>query len=239
MVTTDNLYIIMPVKDAMDMAEQAIQAIVASGYRPCVYDDYSSPETAQRLDTLAADWGIELIHIADHIQHPSPNYRWVLQHAQQVALARGSHLVIIESDVIVGNKTIQRLSDAVREGVGMVAAVTHNDADAINFPYEYASRLQHRHGNVTIATKKRFSFCCTLLTQELLRAVDFSLLDPTKNWYDVTISHQSVAQGFQNLLMLDNPVLHKPHSSRPWKQLKYEHPLRYYWRKLTQHLDKI
>ena len=117
MVTTENLYIIMPVKDAIDMAEQALQAIVASGYRPCVYDDYSSSETARRLDTLAAEGCIEVIHIADHIQHPSPNYRWVLQHAQQVALARGSHLVIIESDVFVGNETIQRLSTSVREGV--------------------------------------------------------------------------------------------------------------------------
>ena len=239
MVTTDNLYIIMPVKDAIDMAEQALQAIVASGYRPCVYDDYSSSETARRLDTLAAEACIEVLHIADHIPHPSPHYRRVPHHAQQVALARGSHLVIIESDVFVGNETIQRLSTSVREGVGMVAAVTHNDADTINFPYEYASRLQQRHGNVTIATRKRFSFCCTLLTHELLQALDFRLLDPTKDWYDVTISHQSVAQGFQNLLMLDNPVLHKPHSSRPWKQLKYKHPLRYYWRKLTQHSDKI
>ena len=67
MVTTDNLYIIMPVKDAIDMAEQALQAIVASGYRPCVYDDYSSSETARRLDTLAAEGCIEVIHIADHI----------------------------------------------------------------------------------------------------------------------------------------------------------------------------
>ena len=48
----------------------------------------------------------------------------------------------------------------------------------------------------------------------------------------------SFAVGFY-ILQISNPVLHKPHSSRPWKQLKYKNPLLYYWRKLTQRRDKI
>jgi hypothetical protein len=34
-------------------------------------------------------------------------------------------------------------------------------------------------------------------------------------------------------------VTHRPHASRPWKQLKYKNPLKYYWLKLTKGLDKI
>ena len=106
----------------------------------------------------------------------------------------------------------------------------------MNFPYEYAKDW---HKEV-IDTKKRFSFCCTLLTEELLQAIDFEqVLDEKKNWYDVTLSHLSIKAGFTHLLRMDSPVIHRPHASRPWKQLKYEHPLRYYWRKLTQHLDRI
>ena len=43
----------------------------------------------------------------------------------------------------------------------------------------------------------------------------------------------------RNRLLLDTQVLHQPHSSRPWKQLKYTNPLRYYWQKLTQKRDRI
>ena len=64
-------------------------------------------------------------------------------------------------------------------------------------------------------------------------------LDPSKNWYDVTISHESLKRGFQNYLFTTLPVWHRPHSSRPWKQLKYKNPLKYYWLKYTKGLDKI
>jgi len=45
--------------------------------------------------------------------------------------------------------------------------------------------------------------------------------------------------GFKNYLMTSLPVLHIPHSSRPWKHLKYTNPLKYYWKKLTEKRDKI
>ncbi|MGN0236439.1 MAG: glycosyltransferase family A protein [Paludibacteraceae bacterium] len=229
-------YIIMPVKDAIDMAEISIRAIVQSGYSVVVYNDYSSISTYQRLNKLAEELGIEVIHIAQHTNHPSPNYRWVLQHARQRALTRKQHLIIIESDVVVRPDTIQQLVAQAHQKVGMVAAVTTDEAGNINFPYEYAT---HWHKEIIVETSKRLSFCCTLLTNELLQALDFAQLDPAKNWYDVTISHWSVKLGFRNLLMLNNPVLHKPHSSRPWKQLKYTNPLLYYWRKLIQKKDRI
>ena len=74
---------------------------------------------------------------------------------------------------------------------------------------------------------------------EFLRAFDFRQLDPTKNWFDVTISHEALKQGFQNYLFTTLPVWHRPHGSRPWKQLKYKNPLKYYWLKYTKGLDKI
>ena len=228
------VHIIMPVKDSLETAEQAIRAIVTSGYTLTVFDDYSTAENAARLEALRDELGIAVVHISEHVNHPSPNYRWVLQEAQRKAIETNKNLVIIESDVIVKEDTIQRMEAAVRAGVGMVAAVTTDEAGEVNFPYEYARKIK-----TDGRCEKRFSFCCTLLTNAFLKAYDFEQLDPSKSWYDVTISHMSVKMGFENILQITNPVLHKPHSSRPWKQLKYTHPLRYYWRKLIYGRDKI
>lgn len=234
------LHIIMPVKDSIELTEKAIRAVVSSGHTLCVYDDNSLNENALRLDELAEEIGINVVHISELTDHPSPNYRLVLQLAQEQALAEDKHLVIVESDVIVHPNTFERMVDEVQQDVGMVAAVTVNEEGEYNFPYHYLRRLRYRFlSRKTITTKKRFSFCCSLLTNELLQKADFQLLDPTKNWYDVTISHWSIALGFRNLLMLANPVLHFPHASRPWKRLKYTNPLLYYWRKITQKKDRI
>lgn len=239
-MVNDKLYIIMPVKDSLEMTERAIRAILNSGHTLCVYDDNSLIDNAKRLDKLADETKIQVVHISELTDHPSPNYRLVLQLAQQQALQEARHLVIVESDVIIQPETLNRMASEVQPGVGMVAAVTIDEEGEYNFPYHYLRRLRYRFMTKrTIQTKKRFSFCCTLLTNELLQKADFQMLDPTKNWYDVTISHWSVALGLRNLLMLSNPVLHFPHASRPWKRLKYTNPLLYYWRKFTQHKDRI
>lgn len=229
-----NSYVIMPVKDSIDTAEQAIRAIVASGHTLTVYDDNSTPENAARLDALAAQLDFNVIHISEHVNTPSPNYRWVLIRAQQHCISKKCHLIIVESDVIVRPDTISKLTDAIQPQTGMVAAVTVNQEGQINFPYEYAQHIT-KDG----PCNKRFSFCCTLLTNTYLQAYDFNELDPTKNWYDVHISHMARKLGFNNILLISNPVLHKPHSSRPWKQLKYTNPLLYYWRKLILRKDRI
>ena len=229
-----SVHIIMPVKDSLETAEQAIRAIVDSGYSLTVYDDCSTPENAARLDAMRATTGIEVVHIGEQVDHPSPNYRWVLMDAQKTCLEKDADLVIVESDVIVRPQTIECMQTAITDQTGMVAAVTVDESGKINFPYEYARRWKEDG-----ACQKRLSFCCTLLTKAFLQAYDFAQLDPEKNWYDVFISHQSRQMGFVNILQISNPVLHKPHSSRPWKRLKYTHPLLYYWRKLTQGLDKI
>ena len=40
-------------------------------------------------------------------------------------------------------------------------------------------------------------------------------------------------------VLMDAPVWHRPHGSRPWKQLKYKNPLKYYFLKYWKGLDKI
>ena len=196
---------------------------------------FRSAENAARLDALRNELGIHVVHICEVLDHPSPNYRWILNTVQQEVLENKQDLIIIESDVIVRPDTIDKLIvESQKEKVGMIAAVTVNEEGMINFPYEYAQKIKTDGSCI-----KRFSFCCTLLTNAFLQAYDFAQLNPEKNWYDVHISHMSVKLGFENILQVTNPVLHKPHSSRPWKQLKYTNPLLYYWRKLTQHRDKI
>ena len=93
--------------------------------------------------------------------------------------------------------------------------------------------------NFAIISFKEKLYIVNPKTNEFLQAYNFEQLDESKNWYDVTISHMAQKMGFENILQISNPVLHRPHSSRPWKQLKYTNPLLYYWRKLTQGRDKI
>ena len=230
------LHVIMPVKDSMHTARQAIAALMqAGGVDLTVYNDFSTAETTAELTEMSRRLGFRLVNWADRTDHPSPNYRLTLQDAQRRALEAGAHLVIVESDVTVRPDTLARLQAAAADGVGMVAAVTVDTDGHVNFPYLYARRLR----GTAVDTTKRLSFCCTLLTNALLRAYSFDQLDPTKQWYDVAISHRSITLGFRNRLLLDTQVLHQPHSSRPWKQLKYTNPLRYYWQKLTQKRDRI
>ena len=168
--------------------------------------------------------------------HPSPNYLLVLQHAQQEALAENADLLIVESDVVVKKDTLQKLNEATKlPQCGIAASVTVDEQGNVNYPYQHF----HDIGNQVIRTTKHCSFCCSLLTHNLLSNFNFHELDPSKNWYDVTISHKSLELGLNNYLFMKLRVLHRPHSSRPWKLLKYSNPLKYYWQKFTRKLDKI
>ncbi|MPN37837.1 hypothetical protein SDC9_185358 [bioreactor metagenome] len=202
-----------------------------------VYNDFSSNENTEKLRAFSNEKGFSLINLEDVTNHPSPNYLLVLQMAQKNAIAAGAHLLIVESDVMIQPDTIEKMYQQVTllDKPGMIAAVTTDETGEINFPYLYARKFSRR----ILSVNKRLSFCCTLLTNSLLNSYDFNLLNPEKNWYDVFISHQSKALGYNNYLMNDLTVLHLPHSSRPWKKLKYSNPLKYYWRKLIERNDKI
>ena len=235
----NKLLVITPVKNSIDLTEKTIRAVMNSVDRRqmkyVVYDDFSDVETAQRLDALVCELGFEVVHLSDVIDSPSPNYRYILQKAQERAIGNDEHLVIVESDVVINRDTFVKLNRAVEEGVGLVASVTVDEKGEINFPYLFAKKWREEDK----ATKKRISFCCTLLTNEFLKSYDFGNLDATKNWYDVFISHKSIELGFKNIILMSDRVLHRPHSSRPWKLLKYTNPLKYYWIKYTKGFDKI
>lgn len=235
------LHIITPVKDSIESTLQTIRAIRESKlsvpFSYTVYNDFSTPENTARLEQEAAVGGFRLVNLSDLTDHPSPNYLLVLRKTRREALEADAGLLIVESDVIVAPDTLQRLFDEAqsRPDCGIAAAVTVDDSGSINYPYLYAKGQE----NQVIDNRRHCSFCCSLLTPELFRRFDFETLDADKNWFDVTISHESLACGLHNYLFTNLPVIHRPHQSRPWKQLKYKNPLKYYWIKWTKGFDKI
>lgn len=235
------LHIITPVKDSIDSTIDTVKAIMSSDIKVpftyTIYNDFSTDENTLRLEEASKEFGFQLVNLKDLTDHPSPNYLLVLQKTQQEAIEAEAGLLIVESDVTVKPDTLQALFDGAmsRPECGMAASVTTDENGVINFPYLYAKGRKPQ----VYDERKRFSFCCTLLTLDFLKAFDFHLLDASKNWFDVTISHESLNKGFHNYLFINLPVLHRPHGSRPWKQLKYTNPLKYYWLKFTKGLDKI
>ena len=235
------IHIITPVKDSIELTLQTIESVLASQCQVpihyTIYNDFSTPANSARLAEAATRLGFELVNLSALTNHPSPNYLLVLQMAQQRAIAEEAGLVIVESDVVVKPHTLQALFDGAQQqsNCGIAAAVTVDEQEQINYPYLYAKGKENR----VFAEKKHLSFCCSLLTLDFLKAFDFHLLDPTKNWHDVTISHRSTELGFTNYLFTNLTVCHRPHSSRPWKLLKYTNPWKYYWLKFTKGLDKI
>lgn len=236
-----SLHIITPVKDSIDSTLNTIQAIMDSHisvpHTYTVYNDFSTPQNTQRLQEASDRLGFRLVNLSDLTTHPSPNYLLVLQTAQQEALSQDAALLIVESDVTVAPHTLQELYQGAlqRPDCAIAAAVTTDEQGQINYPYLHA----RGHENSVYPEKKHCSFCCSLLTPQFMGRYSFHQLDPNKNWYDVTISHEALRLGFSNYLFTNLPVIHRPHSSRPWKQLKYTNPIKYYWLKFTKGLDKI
>lgn len=235
------LHIITPVKDSIDSTVETMEAVMASHisvpFSYTIYNDFSTPENTERLHREAERLGVKVIDLCDLTDHPSPNYLLVLRRCQKEALAADAGLLIVESDVTVKPGTLQGLWDGAqsRPDCGIAASVTIDREERINYPYLYAKGWEGR----VVDCKKHCSFCCSLLTPALLAAYDFERLDDSKNWFDVTISHESLAAGLHNYLFCSLPAYHRPHASRPWKQLKYTNPLKYYWIKWTKGFDKI
>ena len=235
------IHIITPVKDSIETTMETIEAIMSSTintpYTYTVYNDFSTPENTKKLEDASKKFGFRLVNLSDITDHPSPNYLLVLQTAQKEALDQEAGVLIVESDVTVRKDTLQGLVDGAlqRPDCAIAAAVTVDESGVINYPYKHMLGKE----NQVVDSKKHCSFCCSLLTPALLKAFDFNTLDPSKNWYDVTISHEALNSGLKNFVFTTLPVIHRPHQSRPWKQLKYKNPLKYYWIKFTKGLDKI
>ncbi len=231
--------VITPVKNSIETTLQTIECIhkAEGDHRHMIYNDFSNAETKSALEENQNKFGFDLIHLEDVTDTPSPNYKLVLQKAQEDAIAQNLPLVIVESDVLVKPDTLNKMLQASNEldKAGMIGAITVDVFGKVNFPY-LNFRNEKRE---IISTNHSLSFCCTLLTVDLLKSFSFKELSDTKDWYDVFISRKSKALGFNNYLLTKLLVVHKPHSSRPWKQLKYTNPLKYYYQKLIKRKDRI
>jgi hypothetical protein len=231
--------VITPVKNAIETTLDTARAIAGSTVKVkhVIFNDFSTAETKDSLEKHREELGYDLIHIEDLTDHPSPNYKLVLQLAQQQAMEAGIPLLVVESDVVIAPNTIQSLLDhlVAQPSTGLVGSVTVDEKGEVNFPY-----LKFKGVKVAVIdTQRSLSFCCTLFSPAFLQAYDFKGLDEAKDWYDTFISKKSVELGFKNTVLMNAPVWHRPHASRPWKQLKYSNPLKYYFLKFWKGLDKI
>ncbi len=231
--------IITPVKDSLETTKQTIEAVAKTegNFDYFVFNDFSQPETTEYLEEAKELYKFQLIHLADITDTPSPNYNVVLQKAQEIAMANNCPLIIVESDVIIQPGTINNLLIIQKEitNPGMVGAITIDRSGNYNFPYTF----EKVKSDEVVNTSHSLSFCCTLISNEFLAKFSFKDLARNKDWFDVYISRQSKKLGFNNYLAKGVEVIHLPHSSRPWKNLKYKNPVLYYMKKLFYNRDRI
>jgi hypothetical protein len=231
--------IITPVKDSIKTTNLTIQAIskAKGNFEHFVFNDFSRPETKQFLEDTKTEYGFQIIHLEDITSTPSPNYKLVLETAQKMALEKECPLIIIESDVVIKTDTLSGLLEILktRPKCGLIGAITVDQSGEYNFPYTF----EKTKSNEIISTSHSLSFCCTLISIEFLRKFDFKILSQNKDWFDIYISRQSKKLGFNNYLAKGLEVLHLPHSSRPWKHLKYTKPVLYYFKKIFYKRDRI
>ena len=231
--------VITPVKDSLSTLKQTIEAISqANGdFEYLVFNDFSQAETKDYLNEAAKKHNFQVIHLEEITNTPSPNYKLVLQMAQEMALKKSCSLVIVESDVVVKKDTFTQLFEisSTEKNPGVVGAITVDASGEYNFPYTF----EKIKSNEVVDTHHSLSFCCTLLTPDFLNEFSFTNLAENKDWFDVFISRKSKKMGYHNYLAKGVEVLHLPHSSRPWKNLKYKNPLLYYLKKIFLKRDRI
>lgn len=231
--------VITPVKNSLLTTLDTIESVGKSNLklRHIVFNDFSDANVRHQLETKQLELGFELVNLEDIIDSPSPNYDYVLRQGQLLAIDEKVPLIVIESDVVIKEDTISQLLDFADSGenVGMVGAMTVDHLGVVNFPY-----LKFKGDKRSIIkTERSLSFCCTLLTVPLLNTIDFSSLEDSKDWYDTIISKMSITHNFNNFVLANLEVWHRPHGSRPWKLLKYTNPIKYYWQKFILRRDKI
>lgn len=231
--------VITPVKNSLETTLDTARAIASStvGVRHIIFNDFSSEETKVGLEQNKSVVGFEVIHLEDLTNHPSPNYKLVLQEAQKIAIEANLPLLVIESDVVIKPDTIADLLSFQNKTTksGLVGSITVDEAGTVNFPYLKFKGVKE----TVIDTARSLSFCCTLFSTDFLKAYNFMGLDEAKDWYDTFISKKSIELGFKNHVLMNAPVWHRPHASRPWKQLKYSNPIKYYFLKFWKRMDKI
>ncbi len=235
-----NLILITPVKDSLKTTKEVIHSLRSENTEIpyYIFEDYCSRETKRWLEENSARYDFKIINLEKHTRKSSPNYRTTMIVARKLALENNSHLAIVESDVYANHETIMKLNRIVADlpDAGLVGAVTVDNSGEINFPYNYATAIDKP---LIFASAKSVSFCCTVITSQFLQKFDFNELPQKMDWFDVYTSKKSRQLGFSNYVVKSLPVLHKPHSSRPWKHLKYRNPLLYYLVKMIKRRDRI
>ena len=231
--------IITPVKDSLHTTIRTIKAIseVNGEFKYFVFNDFSQTKTKEFLEKAKLELNFELFNLEDITNNPSPNYKLVLEIAQKKALENNCPLIIVESDVIIKPNTLSGLIEIMHKkpNPGLIGAITIDESGNYNFPYTF----EKVKNNEIVNTSHSLSFCCTLISNEFLRKFDFKILSQNKDWFDVYISRQSKKLGFNNYLAKSLEVIHLPHSSRPWKHLKYSNPVLYYFNKVFYKRDRI
>ena len=235
-----NPILITPVKDSL-ITTKTVISLLRSGNHDIpyyIFDDFSSKETREWLEGNANEFSYQVIGLENYTSKISPNYRTTLILGQKLALEENTHLAIVESDVFASNDIILNLTKLTDEysDAGLVCSITVDEKGEINFPYSYTITADMPS---IFASSKRVSFCCTVISRQLLEKFDFNELPHNIDWFDVYISKKSRQLGLNNYVIKDLPVLHRPHSSRPWKHLKYKKPLIYYFDKFIHRRDRI
>ncbi len=231
--------IITPVKDSLETTKMTILAVskAKGDFLYLIFNDFSSKETKQYLEDNQHIYNYSVVHLENITKHPSPNYHLVLQMAQQKALEMKVPLIIIESDVIIKEDTVVELVNmhARLKNPGVIGAITVDREGNYNFPYS----SEKISGKGIEDTKRSLSFCCTLISLNYLETYNFKELSDKKDWFDIFVSRQAKKLGYRNYISKRTEVIHLPHSSRPWKQLKYTSPLKYYFYKWVKKRDRI
>ncbi len=231
--------IITPVKDSLETTKLTIEAIAENKgeFEYYVFNDFSQPDTKKYLDAAKNQYNFNVVHLEEITTNPSPNYKLVLEMGQKMALENKCPLILIESDVVVQANTLSELLKILHseKNAGIIGAITVDRLGEYNFPYTF----EKEKSDEIINTAHSLSFCCTLLAFDFLQEFDFHSLSQKKDWYDIYISRQSKKLGFNNYLAKGVEVLHLPHSSRPWKNLKYKNPVLYYFKKIFNKRDRI
>src|SRR5690606_9419517 len=231
--------VITPVKDSIATTLETAMAISSStvNLHHKIYNDFSEEATRKTLEENSPFIGYDLVNLEDVTDTPSPNYRLILQMAQKEALEKNLPLLIIESDVVIKKDTIEQLMDFYKnhQQMGLVGAITTDESGRVNFPY---LKFRNNKENI-IQTNRSLSFCCTLISTSFLEKYCFTNLNSSKDWFDTHISYKALELGFSNYVLMDVPVWHRPHGSRPWKSLKYKNPIKYYLNKFLYGKDKI
>lgn len=199
-----------------------------------VYNDFSTEENTHRLEEAARQWNFVWSTYQTWPTTPLPTIYWCYKQHKRSHRSR-CRITDCGIGCYCQKNTLQSLYNG---------ALQQNNAELQQLWQPMKRRnqlpLPTRQGTENqVYPEKSIAASAVHYSPRTAESIWLQTLDPSKNWYDVTISHESLKRGFQNYLFTTLPVWHRPHSSRPWKQLKYKNPLKYYWLKYTKGLDKI